>query len=349
MDWKTFYRDELLSPEGQDLIERCFTELPESDPQVDDAIHRGGVLSFPHTSLTYSGEPIARVVAGLYRSGVKNVIALGVLHMNSLSDEYAGTYREYARLADRPGNRDPRLQELFNRFSGVFLPRSPLTTAFGELPHCEVPSPPRGLMRADAALLRREFSLDTFLAACAFYARLRGVDALPVCPMFVGLTRDPDGTFGTAARLAGWLHENVGPRTAVVSTGDLVHYGHAYSAWSEMEKLPLDHGSLTEHFRNQVEEVLDLAFRDRDFEEYHQAASLKLKADHRNLLPVVVEYLGKRASYELLDFSLSDYAHILGVAPPCVVASALAAYLPRSGAGTEGEYEGLGQAYASSG
>jgi predicted class III extradiol MEMO1 family dioxygenase len=347
MDWKTFYRDELLSPEGQEYIEHCFDRLPETDAPVENVIRRDGVLSFPHTSLTYSVEPISRVVAGLYRSGVKNVVALGVLHCNSLPAAFSDPYQEYVRLADRPGSRDPRLEELFSRFSGGFLLPGPLSTAFGEVPRCEVADSPRGLLRTDPELISREFSLDTFLALIAFHARKHGVDTLPVCPVYVGLTRDPDGSFRTASALAAWLADCAGPQTAVVSTGDLVHYGNAYSAWSEMEKLPPDQRSLTEHFRNQVEEVLDLAFRDRDYEQFHQAAGLRLKADHRNLLPVVVEYLGSRASYELLDFSLSDYSPILGVAPPCLVASVLAAFLPRQLPTPDGEYESADQTFAS--
>ena len=41
MDWKTFYRDELLSPEGQEHIEGCFERLADSVLVVIDPGHGG--------------------------------------------------------------------------------------------------------------------------------------------------------------------------------------------------------------------------------------------------------------------------------------------------------------------
>ena len=346
MDWKTFYRDELACPEGEEFLDRCFDRLPEDDEALDEVIRTGGILSFPHTSLRSSGEPISRVVAALYRTGTKRVIALGVLHCGSLPSDYCDQYEEYQRLTEQPGNDDPRIAELFRTFRGAFPVPRPLQTVYGEVPVLEVTNAPPDLFQDRPDLIANEFSLDTFLAVLALYARARGLDTLPVLPLYIGLTRGPDGSFDTADALAAWLADAVTSKTAVVSTGDLVHYGHAYCGQREMVGLPEDLGSLTDYFRGQVEEALSLALRDQDYDEYHRIAATRLKADHRNVLPVLAQYLGSGASCELLSFSLSDYAPILGVAPPCVVASALAAYVPRVRSGPEEDYEFGAESYA---
>ena len=156
-------------------------------------------------------------------------------------------------------------------------------------------------------------------------------------PLYVGLTRDPSGSYETASKLAACIAHRCDERTAVVATGDLVHYGNAYCGAEEMRRLPADLRSLTPHFLSQVRDVLSLGLSRRDYDAFHDASTRVLKSDQWNVLPVVAEFLGVGAEFEILSFALSDYASILGVAPPCLVASTLAAFLPPDLPGGDGE------------
>jgi hypothetical protein len=158
-----------------------------------------------------------------------------------------------------------------------------------------------------------------------------------VVPLYIGLTRDPSGSYETASRLAACIAHRLDDRTAVVATGDLVHYGNAYCGVEQMRGLPADVRSLTPHFLSQVRDVLTLGLSRRDYDAFHDASTRILRSDQWNVLPVVAEYLGTGAEFEILSFALSDYASILGVAPPCLVASTLAAFLPPDLPGGDGE------------
>ncbi len=349
MDWKSFYRDELACPEGRAHVREIFDALTDPDEELETALRRGAVLSFPHTAVRYSGQATARVVAALYRSGLRQVIALGVLHGQSTPLPYRDLFREYQRLTAVPARGDRAAQEIFETFRGAFAPPPPLSTVFGDVPLFELETAAECPLREDPELLRNEFSLDTFLSLVAFQACRLDCNPIPVFPVFVGMTRDPDGSFATARELGQWLSEAARRGTAVVTTADFVHYGHAYSAAQEMDGMPSDPLHLTRHFRDHLERALSVALQERDYERSHQACSTTLKSDHRHLLPVIAEYLGRGAEHRLLSFALSDYQQILGVPPPCVVASSLAAYFPAGPDEEEyaGGYEPERDAFAS--
>ncbi len=342
MDWKSFYKDELSSPEGCAHAARCFADVYD-DPEVDAALRGGAVLSFPHTSIFYAGVPLARVISGLYRNGFERVIALGVLHGGTLPEDARRRYQECVALIDGPHSHPVRAAELFATFQGGFVSSRPAVTPFGELELARPDSIDEDagdvpVLRENPGLLVNEFSLDNFLALVVLRARELERAPLAVLPVFIGLTRGPGADFAVARRLGRWLAAAAGPRTAVVTTGDLVHYGHAYSAAREMEGRPTDPAQLTRHFRAQVEEALAAALHNRDYETFHRASSNALKSDQRHILPVVAEYLGSGARHRILSFCLSDYAWILGVAPPCVVASTLAVYAPSESPGGERDF-----------
>ncbi len=190
-------------------------------------------------------------------------------------------------------------------------------------------------MRHRPDLLENEFSLDLFQCILAYGAAHLEVPLPEVLPLYVGLVRDPAAGFDAAVELAEWLDSIRDEDTAVVATGDLVHYGHAYCVRHEMDGLPADTDGLTSHFRSRVEDVLSMALEHRDYEAFYRISVNTLKSDQRNVFPVVAELLGRRAEAEILEFTLSDYAGILGVAPPCVVASTLAAFVPAAGGGAD--------------
>jgi len=281
------------------------------------------VISFPHTALGYSGPLIMRTVVSLLRTpGLRRVIALGVLHMGTLPEPYKGLYR-----SGQPG---------WERLAGGFVPVGPaVATPFGEVPLAGGRLPPP--VKEDRGILGNEFSLDTFLAMYAYAAGRLGMVPPPVLPVYVGLTRDPDSSsFAVAGELARALSPWLGPGTALVTTGDVVHYGLPYGDDPGSALLPMDPAGLETHFRGEMERTLALALEERDYAAAFERPERILKSDQRHLLPVIAELLGPGAGFRIQNFSLSDYAPIFGVAPPCLVASSLFAFLPASSLGCSG-------------
>ncbi len=321
MDWKSYYRDELARPESLSAIEGFFS-CAEVDPKIDEAIAKRAILSFPHTALSYAVPLQARVIAGLYRARVSEVIALGVLHTSVMPTPYID---DLNRLHDSSIDPDVRKAGLA-RLSGAFFPSGEkITTPFGDLPIASIG--PHRLIRADAGILKNEFSLDTFLLLMVFYASQRGIDPLHVVPLYVGITYDPvEDSFAIAAELARALRQGIGREAAVVTTGDLVHYGTAYGDEARIPRMPKEKRALETYFLRETEDVLALALSKRNLKEAFTRSLEVLKSDQRYILPVIAEFLGHRADYEILHFELSDYDGILSVDPPCYVASSLITY-----------------------
>jgi len=327
MHWRDYYARELAGEPGQAFVREKLSRYPQGDPQLTEILSCGGIISFPHTSIYYSGEPIARLVGTLYQLGIKQIIALGVLHHGVLPEPFRRGYQELTLLSSSETPDAGRGRQLWEQFRGTLLRRSPIETPFGPVPLAQAPQPAGKLIKKNEAMLAAEFSLDIFFALLAAGARQRGIAPPSVLPLFISATRDPQGSFAAATQLALRLTELSGPGTAIVTTGDLVHYGTAYSTAQEMADKPRGQAELEEFFLRRTQETLDLACR-RDYQGFFRIASQELKADQRQIVPLIGEYLGGGMSYQILQFSLSDYSAILEVEPPCLVASALVGFLP---------------------
>ena len=319
MEWKPYYDAELRQPGTRDKIVDWLRAAGEDDA-LSTMIGSGTVFSFPHTGIDYSGPIQTRVVAALYRAGIKRVIALGLIH-GSLVPAYRVAMDESASQGERA--------DAFEHVSGAVLPaKRDLETPFGTHPVAAVTEPMPAEIRVDADdLLQNEFSLDTFHSVLRLTADVFQVELLPILPLFIGMTRHPiTGSFETAARLAHWLREQWDDETAIVTTGDVVHYGAVYG--SEHEGVsPV---SLESRIHARLEELFANAFEERDLETAYQISLHGLKSDQREILPILSHLLGEAACAELLTFELSDYASILDTDPPCLVASALIAYQNRN-------------------
>lgn len=304
IDWKRFYRGELLSDDGRTRILAALARWDAGDAGVGETLRGGGVVSFPHTTLRDSAEPLARVAATIVDGGFASVVALGVLHLSTLPEPE----RALAEQLPRGG---AGARAAFERLRGAFV---------------EAPVPGLGAraVRVDPGLLAQEFSLDLFRGVLELAAARRGQRPPRVAAVYVGPTRDPDDGSLAAARdvaadVAGLL-----PGAACVATGDLVHFGGGYSRPEELALAPAGLTALEAHFRRRVGEMLAQAFVASDLDGA-LAAARELRSDQRHLLPVLAEIVGRPARPELLSFRLTDYAEILGEARPCVVASALVA------------------------
>ena len=314
MDWKPYYLAECRKSGARDTIASWLT----SDSVVEGVVRRRGVLSFPHTALSFAGPLQARVVRALYEDrSVERVLALGVLHSGGL---------EINRTALDAAAPPARRREAFGIVRGAFVScENVAETPFGRVPTWNAPETSE--VRTDSAgLLAAEFSLDTFQGVLRVAADAFGRRPLPALSVYVGMTRDPvSRSFEAAEAVADWIRGTADGSTAVVATGDLVHYGTAYGgAWAAGN--PLSNEELEEVLRPDVERVLATAFVERNWEEAYRLSHERLGNDQREMLAALSSYLGAGAPPRLLSFELSDYAAILGADPPCVVASALAAY-----------------------
>jgi hypothetical protein len=318
MDWKPYYRSEIDSAAGRRAVDGLLRA--PYDEAIARAIAGGAIVSFPHTALAYAGPLQAWVVSSLYRSGVERVIALGVLH--------SGTSVACRTSLDETRSLATRRAALAEVEGGTLLPPEAIETPFGDLPIVVVAEDVRVPVRIDrGGGLADEFSLDTFFALMRRAADLRGVGPLPVLPIFVGPTRDPiGGSFAVAERLSNWIRSicAVDERpTAIVATGDLVHFGTAYGAPDADPSRSAE--DLEALFCLEVDRVLTAALTARDWDLAHRQSNDVLRNDQREILPVISGILGP-AEHRVVHFELSDYARILDSPPPCYVASALAVY-----------------------
>ena len=317
MDWKAYYRNERDGVGARDAVHGWL--LRDPDPAVALAVERRSILSFPHTALGYAGPLQAGIVRALFNARIRRVLALGVLHSGGLE-----AYRVALDEGAAPGRRAAAFREI----RGAFLPLGPSNeTSYGAVPRW-ASGEETGLVRLDRGdLLAPEFSLDTFLALDAAGADVLGQPAIPVLPVYVGMMRDPQtGSFAAAEALAGWIRRCVDGETAVVATGDLVHYGTTYGgAW--LSGNPETPESLRQVLMPEVERTLRAGLVERDWEEAYRQSRTRIGNDQREILPVLSALLGAGATFSLHSFELSDYAAILSVAPPCVVASALVEFV----------------------
>ena len=317
MDWKPWYRAEAESDRGRAAVESAVTAHRDGDADVRRALSRGGAVSFPHTTLSDSADPLACVATSVLAEGFERVLALGVLHGSSLPEPQrvllpAAARGEEAALAS---------------VGGAFVEEGDASTPWGAVP--AGPSPGVGpWVRPGGALLEREFSLDLFLAVLAAAARARGRIPPGVTRVFVGPTRTERGPTSAVEAVAGALRPLLGPRVALVATGDLVHAGHGYGPEEETAALPRDPEALRRLFEPRVRAMLEGSFAGGEAAEAADAAARALRSDQRHAAPVLAACLGAGARARLLSFRLTDYGPILSRPPPCVVATALATMEP---------------------
>lgn len=307
MDWKAFYAAEAESAAGRDAVSAAVADHATGDADLVRTLRDGGVVSFPHTRLRDSADPLARVAAAVVAGGFERVVALGVLH--------GGTLPEPERaLAAELGRGGPRAAEAFQRLRGAFVGAAD-ADATGDG------------VRLDPALLANEFSLDLFDVVLRAAAAAAGRAMPRVIRVFVGPTRAPDGTFHVAADVARTVRRLAAPGTALVATGDLVHFGHGYSTAAQVGALPAGVPSLERHFASRVRAMLD-RFDTGDLAGAVDASTSELRSDQRHLLPVMAALLGGRVRSEVVSFRLTDYGDVLAQPAPCVVATSVVAYRP---------------------
>ncbi len=325
MKWKKYYRDEFKLPVAENVVSELFAASSQNH-HLDGLIHSGAILSFPHTSLFYAGGAQAQVVSSLYRTGIKHVIALGVFHVWGQEP----TKPLYQQAMD--DDEDPECREqAFSGLKGAFFPcETCYASPYGTIPFALFPPEEYVALHRDAnGLLAQEYSLDTFFTLIKAYSLAHAIPPLQITPLYVGMTRDPvQGTFAVASEIGDGLKRMHSQNTAIVATGDVVHYGTGYSREELMRRMPSTADKLQPLLRKELQEILDLVLKRKEYAQAFPKLDSFLNNDQRYLLPVLSELLGKNADYDILSFRLSDYASINAVRQPCFVASSLIAYRP---------------------
>lgn len=324
MDWRTHCRNDLQQEKTKERILSWIDQHALGDKSITDVLRNGGLVSFPHTTLDYSGEMTTKVVTSLYASGVERVVALGVIHAGALSKRYQVAFAELLNPLAEPAARRNDLET----FGGAFI-RSDSQTAFGSI-RLIPPIKSWKRIRMDDSLLEGEFCLDYFLAILRLAADRLEREPLAVLPIYSGASFDPTtGSFALATEVAAEIAGLRDGKTAIVITGDLVHYGTTYSEQGEMDGKPTTIAELESYFLPLVEQVFRLITKEKDYLTAFNLLNKTLHNDQRFLLPVVGELLGNDAGFEIMEFHLSDYAPIWQVSPPCVVASSVVTLTPR--------------------
>ncbi|MGA1873524.1 MAG: hypothetical protein ACMUHY_07600 [Thermoplasmatota archaeon] len=250
LTWKEYYSKEIQKSLAR--IDRTIRRWDvNGDSSVDRVTGSGGLLSFPHTYLDSTIEPLSRTVNSIYRTDRKKIIALGVMHRSS--------------------HMDPSREFSLDGFR-TFLGRA------GEL-------------------------LDRKEPECVYaYFPKRPLDGREPVEMISEIVKD-----------AKELRDEITPETALIATGDLVHYGDYYNYG---ESLSDPHADISEIVETEME-LLYKRKNQRAFVEY----SIKNRSDQWAVGIAALSLLDDDLEHEIFSFEMSDYSKIFKTPPPCLVAS----------------------------
>jgi len=334
MDWKAYYRSERETREASGKIDRWIRSAArEPNAELIDAIRRGGIVSFPHTTLDTAGPLDAHVVAALHAAGVRRIVCLGVLHRGCLP---ADAQRAFRLALDPTADPTERRRALADIGGAFLLPQPASATCRDEsrfaghtATYDQILADP-SVVRADLqGVCRHEFSLDTFLAVLAAYSE-RFPQFLPeILPLYVGVTQCADRSFyASAPDVVTALSKLLTQDTACVATGDLIHYGPFYGVTVPEAAPGTDPYRAFRLVRARLERLLAQALDEGHVSNESFEAATALGSDQRFILPIIAALLGPHASAKTLSFDMVDYSQILSTPPPCFVAATLSAYVP---------------------
>jgi hypothetical protein len=173
------------------------------------------------------------------------------------------------------------------------------------------------LHRTSRSNIDKEFSLDGFRDILDCAVELSGKTPPMIEEFYLprnrDLHQDIEGTVSDLKILGTEIARNMDDRTAMVMTGDLVHYGHGYGIPDPVEDPP----GLINRWIN---EDLDEAYRIRDYTKY-LPRSFERMSDHGPVAITAGTVLGRDLNYRIISSELSDYSTILQTASPTIVAS----------------------------
>jgi hypothetical protein len=165
----------------------------------------------------------------------------------------------------------------------------------------------------------QEFSLDGLVYVAKLYAEANNLMPLSFTEIYRQISvkdiaqRDRD--IRLLIRKGGSLKNELDSDTAVVMTGDLVHYGYGYG-----DQSPQQLDSLPDILQSRITELLGVIYHKRDSLLFIEK-SLAVKNDQIAPAIIVNALFNSPLDYSIFSFMLSDYSPILKSASPTVVAS----------------------------
>ncbi len=265
--WKEYYALERAQKHGEieTAVRKCGLTSATDSYDVSNVLKSGGILSFPHTLLEDSLEALIRIVDGVYKTGKRKVIALGVLHNNS------GDGRE-----------------------------------------------------------QKEFSLDGFEHIAKMYAEVNGTEPLEIDKVYPPDEQDGKPYIQTLKAAGEALRDKVviSDTTAVVMTGDLVHYGHAYLKSGKENEIDVE--NVEKIINSWIDEGLELVYHKKDYDTFLSKHKPKALNDQGRVAIMASAFLGDNLEYKIFYRRLSDYSNVLGAKKPTWVASVFYGVQPKN-------------------
>ncbi len=170
---------------------------------------------------------------------------------------------------------------------------------------------------------KQEFSLDGLTTIAKLYAQANNLTPLSFTEIYHSIsvkdTEKRDKDIRLLTKKAKSLKSELDSDTAIVMTGDLVHFGYGYGDKNlHPHDRPL-HDRLPNIFL-QIIDLLDTIYKARDPLLFIEK-SLAVKNDQIAPAIFVNALFDSRVSYSIFSYTLSDYSSILKFPPPTVVAS----------------------------
>ena len=134
--------------------------------------------------------------------------------------------------------------------------------------------------------------------------------------------KDPHMIIDQYEKKANQLEDHFTRDTALILTGDLVHYGTFYGT-EEIKEDP------DETIHAMIMKGLELVYKDHDYSGFFEH-SLHVMNDQWGPAIVASMLLGNDLQYRIISEELSDYSDVLQDVRPCLVASVFYGVHPRN-------------------
>lgn len=193
----------------------------------------------------------------------------------------------------------------------------------------------------------KEFSLDGFEHIAKVYADVNGIKPIEIEKVYPPLKEEEKPHIQTLEEAGEALRGKMDDKTAVVMTGDLVHYGHGYLRGGERgyELAPREEDidsekNHEEKINGWIDEGLDLVYHKKDYDAFLNKHKPKALNDQGAVAIMASALLGDGLEYGIFYGKLSDYSGVLSgnlktrtVKKPTVVASVFYGVWPKARAG----------------
>lgn len=261
---------------------------------------------------------ILEVVRSMYSADISRIIALGVLHTNALPSEFDTRFENLFE-----GTQSNSYQTDLTEFKGAFY-RSKDESIFGAVNRFDPPNSWE-IIRQNDQLLENEFCLDYLFNLIVLTADVIDEEPIPLLPIYCGFSFDPaTGSFELAKDIAQEINQLNSDDTALLATGDLVHFGNNYNKPKATRNKPKSISELEPLFYDKIERAFSAVFSEKDYSKGFELLHDELQSDQRLLLPVLSEFFSSpEVYYHFYRYRLSDYSEVWEVEKPSVVATSM--------------------------